>query len=322
MDVDHQELLAKMASLYYEEGLGQAAIATRTGYSRSMVSRLLTEARSRGIVEIHVHYPLRRRTDLEHKLQELLALKVVRVAGSGTLGQAQALRRVGVMAAQLIDELAHDVTTMGVSWGMAVYETVMNLHMSPESPMNVIQMIGSLGAPNPEIDGPELAQQLARNLMGRYTTLPAPLFVDNERTRRSLLSDSRVKRVLSQFRDVELALVGVGTLEAEGSSLLRSGYLTSAQAAELKQAGAVGDVCINFFDREGQLVNTPLTRCVVGIDPDALAAIPLKIGVAGGATKKWPIIGASRGDLINVLVTDDKTAMSIVQELSGGKKAK
>ncbi len=321
MDTDRLELLDKIASLYYEEGLSQAQIAAKTGYSPSMISRLLTEARQQGVVEIRIHHPIPRRVDLEQELQSLLNLKLVRVVMCGTLEFSQMLRRLGTMAARLVEDQAHDNMTVGVSWGTAVYETVTALRMGSDVGVSVVQMIGSLDTPHPEISGPELTQQLARILMGRYTILPAPLLVDSEATRQSLLNDSRVRHVMGEFRKIELALIGVGSVApTERSALQRAGYITPEQAQELQAAGAVGDVCAIFFDIQGRLINLPLTRRIVGIDAANLSAIPVKIGVGGGPFKRAPIIGASRAGLINVLVTDDLTAMGILQDIQGNGK--
>ena len=41
-----------------KEDMTQAHIARKTGYSRSMISRFLKEAKRQGVVEIRVHHPL------------------------------------------------------------------------------------------------------------------------------------------------------------------------------------------------------------------------------------------------------------------------
>lgn len=312
--MERYELLAKIASLYYEENLSQADIAAQTGYSRSMISRLLSDARAEGIVEIRVHHPLGRRTDLEQQLQEALDLQIVRVLMSGTLSYGQMLRRLGNLGARLVEDLIYDNMTIGVSWGTAIWETVHAVRPGAHSDIHVVQMIGALGTPDPEIDGPELARRLARSFSGRYSILPAPLFVDSEATRLALMSDPGMLRVSDEFRGIELALVGVGTVDVQRASLLRAGYLTAAQLEELRAAGAVGDVCAIHFDHAGNLLDTSLQRRVVGISAEALRSVPMKIGIAGGQFKSAPIIGASRAGLINMLVTDDVVAMRIIQE--------
>lgn len=312
---DKLELLARIASLYFEEGLGQSAIAAQTGYSRSMISRLLAEAREYGVVEIRVHHPLARRTDLEQDLQVALGLKIVRVLRSGTLSYPQMLRQLGSLAARLVEDLVYDNITVGVSWGTAVWETVHAVRSGAATGAHVVQMIGSLGTPDPDIDGPELARRLARSFIGHYSTLPAPLIVDSETTRQALMEDQRIQRVTAFFKGIELALVGVGTITPERSSLLRAAYLTVQQLEELERDDVVGDVCAIHFTRDGRLLDSPLTRRIIGIDAATLAAVPLKIGVAGGQSKSLPIIGATRAGLINIVVTDEVAAVGILEEL-------
>lgn len=315
------ELLARISELYYEDRLTQEQIAAQTGYSRSMVSRFLTEARDQQVVEIKVHHPLERRRDMEDLLQNLLGLKVVQVLARGTLNYIQMLRRLGVLAARFVEDLIFDNATIGVSWGEAISETITALRPRTRTGIHVVQMIGSLGPPNPEIDGPELARRLARTLGGQYSTFPVPLFVDSEMTRQMLMNDTRVQRVVEHFKDVDLALLGVGTVESERSSLLRGNYLAEAQLLGLQQAGAVGDVAVIHFDLQGQVVDIPLARQVMGIDAATLLERPLRVGVAGGQFKSKPILGASRAGFINMLITDEVAASGVLQLLQAEGRA-
>jgi len=126
-----------------------------------------------------------------------------------------------------------------------------------------------------------------------------------------------VQRVTAQFKQIDLALVGVGTVDYEFSSLLRAGYLDYSQLESLREAGAVGDVCAIHFDIQGNLIDTPLTRCIVGIDDSTLRSIPVRIGVAGGQSKALPILAASRAGFINYLVTDEIAARRIQKTIEG-----
>ncbi len=312
MDGESLERLAQVAELYYDQGLTQAAIADRLGYSRSMISRLLTAAREQGVVEVRIHHPLSRQMDLEQQLRHAFGLLEARVLARGNLEYPDLLRRLGVLAARLVEDLVADHMTLGVSWGTALAEMVGALRWQPRS-VYVVQMIGSLGASAPEIDGPELARRLARNFGGRYATLPAPLIVDSEVTRTNLCDERRIQRVLDDAADASLALVGIGTVDPTLSSLVRAGYLEPRQLDELVAVGAVGDVCAIHFDQVGRLVHTPLTRRVVGIDYDHLVRIPRRLGIAGDLPKAPAILGAVRSGLINILVTDDAVAATLLR---------
>ncbi|GIV93937.1 MAG: sugar-binding protein [Patescibacteria group bacterium] len=311
------ELLARIAEMYFEQQLTQSQIAQKLGYSRSMISRLISEAREQSIVEIRIHYPLQRVRELEVYLQKVLQLKEVRVLQRGSLGHSEMLRRLGALAALLLEAHLQEHIIIGTSWGTAVYETVNAVHSQTLEGLRVIQMIGSLGTLNSDIDGPELARRLARLLGGQYSTLPLPLIVDSETTKLALLNAPHIRRVMYQFKQIDLALVGIGTIDVEHASLLRAGYLDSYQLESLREAGAVGDVCAIHVDIDGNLVNTPLTRCIVGVDPATLCSIPVRIGVAGGQSKALPIVAASRAKFINYLVTDEIAALRIQKFFEG-----
>ena len=54
MDIEKQRMLTKVSSLYYNKGLNQQEITDRLGISRPQISRMLSQARAEGIVNIVV----------------------------------------------------------------------------------------------------------------------------------------------------------------------------------------------------------------------------------------------------------------------------
>jgi deoxyribonucleoside regulator len=312
-DAGNLEFLARVASLYYEDGLTQQRIAEELGYSRSAISRFLTAAREAGVVEIRVHHPLKRVLDLELELRERFNLKVVRVLDRQALDYQHMLSRLGSLGAQIIESHVQEGMRIGVSWGTAVFE-VANALRPPFLPsVTVIQLIGSLGTPDPEIDGVELARAYARTFGGRYRILPAPAIVESPKVRDALMHDRPVREVLEAAGEVELAIVGIGTTKPEKSSMVRAEFLTEEEARTLASAGAVGDVCAILFDGDGNLLDLPLGARTVAIQAEDLRRIPLVLGVAGGEVKAAAIHGALKSRLINALVTDDVAARIVLE---------
>src|SRR3954471_18523332 len=90
--VDDQgtRLLVKVAQLYHLQGQNQDQIARQFGVSRSKVSRMLKEARERGLVEITIHYPSRFSLDLERRLESELGLREAVVVNTGGMAGGQA----------------------------------------------------------------------------------------------------------------------------------------------------------------------------------------------------------------------------------------
>jgi DNA-binding transcriptional regulator LsrR (DeoR family) len=119
---------------------------------------------------------------------------------------------------------------------------------------------------------------------------------------------------MKSWKELDLALVGIGSLEP--SPLLRQSgnALTQAEQDQLRNAGAVGDVCLRFFDTSGATVKTPLDERVMSITPADLMQVPRRVGVAGGASKCRAIRAALRGAWVNVLVTDLDTGRALVED--------
>lgn len=312
LNEDRFNLLVRVASMYYEDGMTQREISTRLGYSRSAISRLLTEAHNAGIVEIRVHYPLRRDTEMERALASRYNLQDVRVLASTALPYSKMLRRIGEQGARLVEQRVEPDSVVGVSWGTSVYEVAHALRPPHYPGVTVVQLIGALGTPDPQIDGPELARWFAQLYGARYHTLPAPLIVDSPAVRDALMMDRHVRDVLQMARKASVAVVGIGTVDPEMSSVVRAGYLTAGEMRSVASTGVVGDVCAHHFDIHGDLLDIDLARRVVSIQPDVLREMPYVLGVAGGELKAPAILGALRSRLINALVTDSEAARLVL----------
>lgn len=312
-NLENLEFLARIANLYYEEGYTQQRISEELGYSRSAISRFLTAAREAAVVEIKIHYPMRRNDKLEAELRERFQLEVARVLVQNSMDYTRMLNRLGALGARIVEEHVRENTLLGVSWGTAVFEVANNLRSTHLPDSTVIQLVGALGTPDPQIDGGELVRFFARSLGGRYRILPAPAIVDNHDVREALMNDRPVRETLDIARQMDLAVVGIGTTNPSMSSLVRAQYLTGNEVSAIAEAGAVGDVCAIHFDIDGKVLDIPIARRVVGIRAVDLKKDPLTIAIAGGEIKAPAIHGALRSGLVKALVTDDETARIVLK---------
>ncbi len=316
MDDQRLALLARVASLYYEDGMNQNEVAAVLGYSRSHISRMLAEARKEGIVEIHVHHPLERVAALEQRLADQFGLQEVRVLKSSGVPYSQMLRRLGALAAGLLAQKISPNSILGISWGTALFEVSNMLAPIDYPEVKVVQLIGSATSRDHQVDGPGLARAFSLQFGGQYYTLPAPWLVGDKQIRDALMKERRMQEALALTKKVDIALVGIGTVDPRLSSLVRAGYLSIDEAEQIQAMGAVGDVCGHYFDIQGNLMEIPVAGYAFGTEAETLRKISLSIGVAGGAVKAPGILGALRSKLVNSLVTDDAAAR-IVLELCG-----
>ena len=147
--------------------------------------------------------------------------------------------------------------------------------------------------------------------------MPAPGVASSAEGTRLYVDDPFVRSAFERFEHVTLALLGIGALEPS-SLLASSGNIFVPRELDLLRArGAVGDICLRFFDRFGERVLTPLDERVIGMCPDQLRKVPRSVGIAGGRRKLDAVRGALCGGWINVLITDRWTAEALAgQQLS------
>ncbi len=310
---DRTELLAYVAELYYQQRRTQAEIAKEIGTSRSSVSRMLDEAREVGAVEIRVNYPTHRDAALETIFSQRFGLASVYILRSRTVPSERKLQRIASLAAAHLESRLRPDLILGLSWGTGVFETVEALRRHILPSLRVVQFIGAVSSGNLSIDGPEVARLAAMKLGAEYRYLNAPLIVPTQALCESLLSQPSVIETLALARQSDIAVVGIGSTDATVSSLLRAGYLTPDELNAVAATGAVGDVCARHFDIEGYELDIDINRRVVGLSMADLRVVPEVVGVARGIRKATAILGALRGQLIDVLVTDDDTAREVLR---------
>jgi DNA-binding transcriptional regulator LsrR (DeoR family) len=178
----------------------------------------------------------------------------------------------------------------------------------------VVQILGGIGNPAAEVHATNLTRRLASLIGGEPILLPAPGVVGSSDARRILLEDPFVRAAMDTFKRVTLALVGIGAV-GPSPLLASSGNIPSpAEIAALQVAGAVGDICLRFFDINGTPVVTSLNERVVGMTLEELRRVRRAVGIAGGQRKTAAIKGALAGHWINVLITDQFTASRLVGE--------
>lgn len=304
-------LLTSVARMYYLDGLGQSEIAAIYGVSRSTVSRLLTVARERGIVRIAVDAYDPRDHDLERRLVERFGLRhAIVVRGMG--GSIANIRRtVAYFAAPLVAEWVAAGRTVGIAGGRTLGELVqaMEARAQGHGP-EVVQLMGTIGSSPSSIDASELSRALARRFDGTFQTITAPAFVADARTRDLFLSHGQIRAVWSSFASMELALVGVGTLE--DSVFVERKVLEASDLEALRAAGAVGEICGRFYDAAGREVASPYRDRVVSVGLDVLRQRANAVAVTLGASRGAAVRAAVRGGIVTSVVVDHLGAQSIL----------
>ncbi len=81
----------------------------------------------------------------------------------------------------------------------------------------------------------------------------------------------------------------------------------------LQKNGAVGDICLRFYDTNGHEVRGTLDGRVIGMELESLRRVQRSVALCGGKKKFPAILGALRGKWVNTLITDQYTAQRLVK---------
>jgi DNA-binding transcriptional regulator LsrR (DeoR family) len=289
--------------------LRQAQICEQLALHQSTISRLLKRAEREGIVRVTVSAASGTHPEIEDALQAQFGLRSVVVVDS-TGDETQIARDLGAAAAYYLETTLKRDEVIGISaWSAALLGMVdaMRGHQRWKG-VRVVQILGGVGSPNAEVHATQLTRRLAQIVGGEATLLPAPGVTGTTDARRVLLKDPFVRDALALFRSITIAMVGIGAIEPSRAIASSGNVFAPRELKQLAAAGAVGDICLRFFDAAGRPVASALNERVISMELGDLIKVKRVVGVAGGRRKLAALRGALAGGLVNVLITDLQTA--------------
>ncbi len=312
------DLLADVAEMYYINDESQADIAEKVGVTRSMISRMLTEARELGMVKIEIERAISQNQTLSKMLAKRFNLKHAIVV-ENNYGQPSTAN-VGKLTAKLLIDLLEPGDILGTTWGKHIGATVENLKLeSPIPGIKVCQLMGAFRARTDEYDGLAIVYRMAERLGGDAFYLNSPLVIENEAAAVALRESESLLETLNMAKKSRIALMGVGATQHDFFPYFAMGNNFTQEIRFLRESGAIGDVCGTFFNIKGQVVSPQLQERIINIKIDDLMNVPIRIAIGAGFEKVLPFIGLLRGNFANIVVTDASTAQSILQGDSNNK---
>lgn len=308
-------LISRVAQMYHIERRRQADIAQHLRLSQATVSRMLKRAEAEDIVRTSVIPPVGTYADLEKALRERFGVPEAVVVECSEDRDGAIMARIGEAAAHLLEVTLAPGEIIGVSsWSQTIFKMVENIHPQKSAQAKyVVQTLGGMGDPSVQTHATQLTTRLARLTGAEPKLLPVQGVTSSREAKLLMMADPFVRETIDLFSSISLAIVGIGAVEPS-ELLARSGNIfSSRELADLADAGAVGDMSLRFFDKEGKAVKTPLDERVIGLPLDELAKVDRVIALAGGMKKTVAIAGALRTGVIDMIVTDKFTAQRLIE---------
>lgn len=309
MNNENKRMLIKIAYYYYKLGMTQEEIAHQLSMSRQKVNRLVNSLIEEGIITIKINGYENSYVKLEEQLEKKFNLKEVIITSKDE--NVELIEKLGITAAKYLENKISNKTTIGVSWGKTLACAAENLSKLKRRDISVVQLVGGGNSKDISIKADEITRSLASKMNGTPYLLYAPTIVKNKTIRDMIINEDSIRTTFNIIKKCDMALIGIGDM-SENSTLFKQKYLSKDEIHRLKKSNCVGDICLRTYDINGNNISSDLDNRVIGISMDMLKEIPLVIAAAGGKEKTEAIIGALRSGSIDVLITDNETAESIL----------
>ncbi len=306
MRFDNRDII-KVAHYYYNIGLNQQEIADKFSMSRQRVNRLLKKALSEGVVEIKVRGYNNSNAMLESQLESKLLLREAVVVDSNDMSTLSAT------SIEYLKNIVQEGWTIGVSHGTSIAKLCDAPASKEDHEIKIVQLTGGMNLINIPSRPDEITIKFAKIFGGEPHVLFAPAITDNPSLRELIMEESQFKDIRKLYSNIDIAVVAIGAL-VEDNMLLQVGSLSKKDFDMLREKNCVGDVILRFIDINGELVDKQIDDRVMSIPLDNYMRINLRVGIAYGSEKIRSIIGAIKGNYINVLITDSDTAKLILQK--------
>jgi DNA-binding transcriptional regulator LsrR (DeoR family) len=301
---------ARAGWLYYVAGHTQDQIAAALGISRQTAQRLVSLAMSEGLIKVRVDHPIANCLDLAARLKSRFALDLVEVAPSVS-GSSSTIIGIAEVAAVQIEKWLRtpEPIVMGIGTGRTLKAAISQLPPMECPQHKIVSLTGNI-APDGSAAFYNVIFTMADRIKARSFPMPLPVIASSPQEREMLLNQPMIRQTLALAAKADVTFVGIGDLGPK-APLYEDGFITESELKVLQKAGGVGEIVGWVFDRDGRMID--------GVTNDRVSSAPLPsrekslvVALAMGDLKLPGILAAVNRRLVNGLITDERTAASLL----------
>ncbi|MBU3188375.1 sugar-binding transcriptional regulator [Clostridium bowmanii] len=311
--MDYEEsLMIKITWYYYFDNMTQQHISELLGISRMRVVKLLDKSRKTGTIQFKIRDDSVNPMQLEKRLADTYNLKDTFIVPSPP-SDITVNENIARAAAMYISNRLDSNTFINMGYGDTQSRILNNLATMTEYPLSVVSMTGGVSF--------YLPNNMSTIFNAKLYLIPSPLLVSSKEVVDAILNETSVNEILRMVKLSSLSVVGIGSL-ADNATIVKSGILSKNDFLYLKMKGAVGDILCHFIDKDGNLVETDIERRMIGTPLPTLSSLNNVIGVAAGDDKVDAIKAVLKGGYIDILITDESTALQLLDDKEDFSKNK
>ena len=301
---------ARAGWLYYVAGNTQEDIAAKLKVSRQTAQRLVSLAVSEGLIRVRLEHSIAECMDLAERLAAAYRLDHVEVVPSDPSSRSSTLGIAEAVAAEIERRLRSvEPIVLAIGTGRTL-KAAADLLPRIECPQHrIVSLTGNIG-PDGSAAYYNVIFGMADAIKARHFPFPLPVFASSAQEKDLLHCQTMIRGTLDLAAKANVTFVGIGEIGPE-APLMVDGFITEAELAALRKAGAVAEIVGWAFDANGKLIEG-LTNLRVASAPIPSRDTGLVIAAAMGERKLPGIAGALKKRLINGLITDEATAQRLL----------
>ncbi|GAA3539421.1 DeoR family transcriptional regulator [Amycolatopsis ultiminotia] len=299
-----------MARRFYVQGHSKLEIADEFGMSRFKVARMLDAARESGLVRIEFDLQAPVDVELSDEVRRAYRLDRVLVLERSSMREPKEVvrRRVGALAARLLEEIAVAEDVIGLSWARSVNAMTEAIRTLPRCP--IVQLCGVQAGMDMRGRSVETVSRVTAVSGGEAYPIFGPLVLPDQRTTEILRHQPGIAETFAQFGKLTKAVVSIGAWTPGESTVYDA--LDDAERAAIAARGATAEVAARLFDAAGNPVSTGLTHHVLAISREELTAVPEVIAIGYSRPKAEAVDAVLRSRMVSSLVTDAAAAEALL----------
>ncbi len=308
-DSEHS-LSIRAAWLHYVGGLTQAKVAKRIGVPSVKAHRLIAKAVAEGLIKVSIEGEIIECFELENELSQRYGLDICEVAPD-LEEDGMPFNSLGYVGASFLRRWLDmgEETLIGIGHGRTLSAAIRTLPRMQMQGMRFVSLLGGLTR-NFSANPHDVMHMLAEKTGAQAYVMPVPFFANTSDDREILLAQRGVSEVFELAERAPLKIVGIGTVDSD-TQLVASGMIEQSEIAEIAKSGAVGELLGHFFDKDGTILQTPLTSRTVSVSRESMANSKI-IAIAGGEEKVDAIRAILNSGHLSGLITDECTARALL----------
>lgn len=312
---DEISMMVAAAQLIYYKGKTQEEVGEILGVSRPKVSRLLSQAREHGIIEINVRNPISHNSDVQAELEESFGLKNAIVTPICVDKQEIIVPQLASAAASFIVNNLPERAVLGLGRGYTMYETVQSFLPTNAPQPTIVPLSGGVGSFDAGTPFEEILNRTATALGGECKFLYAPALLSSEKFRDAILAEPKSMEVVQFWDKMDWVVMGVGTIPPARRARVANPYFERNIRAFTRETGIcpVAELSLWLVLPDGDTPATSHQKCLIAATPQQIKRAKVRIAIAGGLIKVRAIYASILSGMINTLVTDERTAEELIK---------